>query len=245
MARQPDRLCAGGCGELLWRGTGSTDNPTCRNCRREQARKSCEQCGGEFSLSRRGRHRTRAKFCSKACQRLAQIKYADPRAASKANSRARRAVVQATWDGVTDEQILERDAWVCQIPDCLKPIAPELPWPHPGSAVVDHVLPLSRGGRDDSGNKRAAHSICNGRKSDRLDSEMGWTDAVPVEALPSRRREPKAPKTLVEPRVCALDDCASPFYVRQRSQRKFCSTECAEEQNRRRSRNRYVKAGGR
>lgn len=43
-----------------------------------------------------------------------------------------------------------------------------LPHTDPKSYVVDHVIPLARGGLDELGNKQAAHRDCNRTKSDRL-----------------------------------------------------------------------------
>lgn len=46
----------------------------------------------------------------------------------------------------------------------------------PGADAVDHVIPLARGGADDSSNKKPAHHDvpphCNRRKSDKLPSEV-------------------------------------------------------------------------
>lgn len=43
------------------------------------------------------------------------------------------------------------------------------------ATTVDHVIPSSRGGRDDFRNCVAACSACNLRKGDRLLAELGWT----------------------------------------------------------------------
>lgn len=81
----------------------------------------------------------------------------------RARRRARKGAGK-TYDGVTDEQIYERDNWRCRMPECLHPagrtIDPELGcWPWRRS--IDHVIPLSRGGPDSQDNKRAAHLQCN------------------------------------------------------------------------------------
>jgi len=76
-----------------------------------------------------------------------------------AQSRARRLRHAQTWDGISDEKILERDRWRCGI--CRKMIGKTFRWPHPRSASVDHVIPLSQGGDDTAANKRAAHLACN------------------------------------------------------------------------------------
>lgn len=40
---------------------------------------------------------------------------------------------------------------------CQQPIDYDLPYLHPASFVVDHVIPLARGGEDALHNKKAAH----------------------------------------------------------------------------------------
>lgn len=44
----------------------------------------------------------------------------------------------------------------------------QLPHTDPMSFVVDHVIPLAKGGADHIGNKRAAHRECNSKKRARL-----------------------------------------------------------------------------
>ena len=43
----------------------------------------------------------------------------------------------------------------------------ELPYLDPGEFVVDHVIPLNRGGTDTPDNTAAAHRACNRAKSDK------------------------------------------------------------------------------
>ena len=83
-----------------------------------------------------------------------------------AKARARRLRHAQTWDGITDEEILERDGWRCQIPGCKRrPIRKDLKYPHLRSKSVDHIVPLSHGGDDTAENKRAAHLGCNMARS--------------------------------------------------------------------------------
>ena len=51
---------------------------------------------------------------------------------------------------------------------CKQPIDYALPHLHPLEFVVDHVVPLNKGGADVLENKAAAHRSCNRAKSDRL-----------------------------------------------------------------------------
>lgn len=63
---------------------------------------------------------------------------------------------------VARRAIFERDGWICR--PCGAPIDPELTFPHPGSASIDHRDP---DGPHDPSNWQAAHLACNvakGRK---------------------------------------------------------------------------------
>lgn len=49
---------------------------------------------------------------------------------------------------------------------CGQPIDYSLPWPDPKCFVVDHIVPIARGGTDTLDNKQPAHHDCNRSKSD-------------------------------------------------------------------------------
>lgn len=55
---------------------------------------------------------------------------------------------------------------------CGQPIDYRLPHTDPGSFVVDHIIPLNRGGTDTLANKQPAHRSCNREKSDRLENPI-------------------------------------------------------------------------
>ena len=56
-------------------------------------------------------------------------------------------------------EIFERDGWVCQL--CDAPVDRSLNYPDTGSASLDHILPLSRGGHHVHANVQLAHLFCN------------------------------------------------------------------------------------
>lgn len=62
--------------------------------------------------------------------------------------------------------VFARDGWCCQL--CGGPIDATLRSPDPGSASVDHVVPLARGGSHTQDNVQAAHLGCNVRKGANL-----------------------------------------------------------------------------
>jgi len=51
---------------------------------------------------------------------------------------------------------------------CGAPIDYTLEWLNPSAFVVDHVVPLAKGGADHISNKAAAHRSCNSTKRARL-----------------------------------------------------------------------------
>lgn len=63
-------------------------------------------------------------------------------------------------------RIAARDSWLCAL--CGRPVDPELRWPDPLSASLDHVVPVSRGGSDEDDNVQLAHQRCNNRKYNKL-----------------------------------------------------------------------------
>src|ERR1044072_8630558 len=86
------------------------------------------------------------------------------------DARRRMLVEQAmTAEPFTSQEVHERDGWTCGL--CRLPVDPGLPSPHPMSAPVDHILPLSRGGSHTLANVQCAHLSCNSRKCDRVDDQ--------------------------------------------------------------------------
>jgi len=126
-------------------------------------------------------HRPDQRWCSKSCAQAwrngARPPYVKGAAAQRtrdlAQARARRLRRAESWDGITDEEILERDGWRCQIPGCKRrPIRRDLKYPHPRSKSIDHIIPLSLGGDDTAVNKRAAHLGCNLARGNKAGEEQ-------------------------------------------------------------------------
>ncbi|MGW7657827.1 HNH endonuclease [Streptomyces asiaticus] len=74
------------------------------------------------------------------------------------------------------KDVHERDEWACGL--CRRPVDPGLAWPHPMSASVDHILPLSQGGSHTLANVQCAHLSCNSRKRDQTIEEIDEVEAV-------------------------------------------------------------------
>lgn len=63
---------------------------------------------------------------------------------------------------------------VCGI--CGKPVDFSIRFPHPMSACIDHIIPVSKGGHpSDIQNMQLAHMCCNRFKSDRLITKVQFT----------------------------------------------------------------------
>ena len=77
-------------------------------------------------------------------------------------ARKRGAVIEA----IKARAIFERDGWVCGI--CSEAVDPLLAHPHPRSASLDHLVPLSRGGAHTYDNVRTTHLTCNLKKGARV-----------------------------------------------------------------------------
>jgi len=162
------------------------DRRRCSRCRmrpRDRGPRICELCEEAYVPKWNPRPGTQQRFCSKSCTRAwqngarppytRQADIGDAAMRKKARCRARHLRHAQTWDGITDEEILERDGWRCQIPGCKRrPIRKDAAYPHPRSKSIDHIVPLSLGGDDTAVNKRAAHLGCNLARSNRVGFEQ-------------------------------------------------------------------------
>lgn len=67
---------------------------------------------------------------------------------------------------VSRVRIFERDKWKCRL--CGKKVKRDAVVPHPRAPVLDHVLPLARGGTHEPANVQLACFMCNAHKRDGL-----------------------------------------------------------------------------
>lgn len=122
--------------------------------RASKTEKTCPYCARAFLTARPGTQITcGAPKCKRAHHAVRMREHMKLR-------RERERVAPAA--PFTAATVFERDRWVCGI--CGKPVDPELMHPDPGSASVDHVIPLSRGGKHTLANARCAHLRCNQRR---------------------------------------------------------------------------------
>lgn len=126
---------------------------------RPQVKRNCEVCGELFE------GQSNKRLCSQKC-RIAnynRLRREDGRAAEM--SAKRRALEKgAKIKGGKRLAVLRSDGWVCYL--CKKPTDRNVKYPHPDYPVIDHVVPLARGGAHEPCNWRTAHNSCNAKKSD-------------------------------------------------------------------------------
>lgn len=130
----------------------------------ERVDASCDCCGAPFLADRR-----RWRYCSVECFEANRNK-ANWKHLVARRSRLREAHVE-TFDRV---EIFERDCWVCRI--CGHPVDREANFPEPRSASLDHIVPVSRGGKHERANAQTACLYCNVRKGTSLEVEQWRTE---------------------------------------------------------------------
>jgi hypothetical protein len=113
-------------------------------------RASCQRCGA--SLIRKGND------CCGKCRRRDRDAIRD--------HRQRAQQYGSKYEPIDRLSIFTRDEWVCGL--CEKPVDPTKRYPHPRSASLDHVIPLSRGGDHIPSNVQCAHLDCNIAKGARV-----------------------------------------------------------------------------
>lgn len=207
------------CGKTVQvnRTSASPERRRCLDCRRAQPRRQvqplprvCDLCGESYVP--KPMHRPDQRWCSKSCTTAWRNGARPPyerqvvtgMARKVALARERRLRHAQTWDGITDEEILDRDGWRCQIPDCKRrSIRKDLKYPHPRSKSIDHIVPLSLGGDDTAVNKRAAHFGCNVARGNEMgDEQMALFGSVREPPLVTRTHNGATVRPAKPPRLC-------------------------------------------
>jgi 5-methylcytosine-specific restriction endonuclease McrA len=113
----------------------------------------CHECGVMFTPKYGEKRR---KFCSRECMK---------RSIRRNNEHVwRQRIRDNAGEPVHKWQIILRDGGKCQI--CGRKVKVSKEVPHPLSPTLDHIIPLSKGGKHDPQNVRLAHFICNLKKKD-------------------------------------------------------------------------------
>lgn len=166
---RPTLSCAAcGMGFVQFRKDKNTCSRHCWNVTRGRAlpeplpRRVCAlpECGSDFQPVKSGQR----TCCEAHGKKLWNREHPEPWNDRKRDNYHRRRALKAqtaTGRPVVLADIRERDNNRCHL--CRDKVSAK-PYPHPLSASLDHVIPLSRGGIHDPDNVRLAHLRCNVEK---------------------------------------------------------------------------------
>ncbi len=134
---------------------------------------TCPGCNKSVPRIRWGGTRKRCTPCARryAADQWALRNPERKREVMRKSTQRRRAQKRMTaCENFSDGEIFDRDRWVCGV--CREKINRRLRHPHPRSASLDHIVPLSQGGPHTRANVRAAHLQCNVRRGNRGGGEQ-------------------------------------------------------------------------
>lgn len=163
-----------GCGHgVLAKGLCSTHYARAFPDRGNYKPRACECCVKRYVPRQKAQ-----RFCSVGCRNgdPGWVMSTDPAAERlraqyrEARRRRRAAIRRREPERFEDAEIYERDGWRCGI--CRRAVNKKLRWPHPRSASLDHIVPLSQEGEHTRANVRLAHLDCNVARSNRGGNEQ-------------------------------------------------------------------------
>jgi 5-methylcytosine-specific restriction endonuclease McrA len=142
---------------------------TCRRSVRatlaRQAYDADRAAGAEVGRLRRLRLTPEQREQRLATERLRTARVGYTNTKREADARRRAAKLNAITERFDRREVFDRDRWCCGI--CGLKVDDKLTFPHPRSATIDHVIPLSHGGDHTRANTRPAHLYCNVSRSNR------------------------------------------------------------------------------
>lgn len=112
------------------------------------------------------------KHCNRTGRAEGRYKSTPWNESAKNRDQKRRAIKAGAATGIPVKfaEIAERDKWKCSL--CGGRVLKSKSSPHPRSASLDHVIPLSLGGAHDPSNVSLAHLLCNTTKNNRGGGEQ-------------------------------------------------------------------------
>lgn len=119
-------------------------------------KRRCPHCGKTFVPVMGDR---RVKYCSVECFNKSYTK--------RANLKQRLVKTGLMYNHIHPVDVYERDKWICAL--CGLIVDKSLfGTKHPMGPSLDHVIPVSKGGKHTLDNLQLAHISCNGKKTDTL-----------------------------------------------------------------------------
>lgn len=158
-------LCASKYGAILNAAGGDTSTI-----------KTCVVCGIEFHPL--ATHKNQKTCGSDKCQQRLDIMHKTVTGKRKDIHGRRKAVIRgAEAEKIDVLFVFERDKWVCQI--CGQPVDPSIEYPDLRCKSIDHIVPLSKGGKHTTENVQLAHLVCNISKGNRTCQEVDRANQPP------------------------------------------------------------------
>lgn len=154
-AKSPSRCCSSQCARIA-------------SGRALQKTFTCQRCNREFT-NKRG-SKTKNLFCSRECafsarrEGIAAVVACPDKKVGIGGSERRARLLGRIVERLNALQVFDRDNWTCGI--CGETVDKFLAWPHPQSASLDHIIPLSVGGHHTESNVQCSHFACNMAKRD-------------------------------------------------------------------------------
>lgn len=129
---------------------------------------TCEWCGKEITVELGEMKR---KYCSKECAR----------ASAKHRYRVARRMKESSAfvESVNPTEVYEESEGVCAL--CGLPVHNNWNCNDLWGATLDHIVPVSKGGKHERENIQLAHRICNSIKSDQENMEIFWFDLLELQ----------------------------------------------------------------
>lgn len=155
------------CAEL-YQPTRKDQRFCCRRCCNAFYRDSAKATCSEFECDRPVRAKgVCAMHRKRQVERPKDRMTATRRAGLRKRTQRRRALIRDPDAAVIDrDEIGERDGWRCGL--CREPVDRSLAYPHIRSPSLDHIEPLSLGGKHIVSNVQIAHLACNMAKGNRV-----------------------------------------------------------------------------
>jgi hypothetical protein len=137
--------------------------------------RACAVCGKGFLRGDARQPKKRMSYCSATCRRASDARRdAHSRAKHRRRERMRpEAPLPKGLGLVYRSRIYARDGWRCQL--CRKPVNRKAKVPHPLAPTLDHIIPVSAGGRHEPSNVQLAHFECNRLRGATGPAQLRWT----------------------------------------------------------------------
>jgi hypothetical protein len=155
--RRDQRFCSRSCNNTAHRDSATE---RCAEAGCERPRRAKGLCNSHYNRAFHPGSQRRSP--GDPARRKAQLRIKTQRRRARARD--------ADAEPVDRDVVGERDGWRCGV--CRRKVGRALPYPHPRSASLDHIVPLSQDGKHVYSNVRITHLACNTARGNRGGGEQ-------------------------------------------------------------------------